>query len=83
MAATKQVNMTVYVVTAIPHNRDVLPWIVGVFSNYDTAEEAVDVEMTISKDILCDIHQTTINVMDAHKYELYVEIKEREQTNNA
>lgn len=70
--------MTVHVVTAIPHDKDILPYIVGAFTQIDTAEDAAEIEKVVTNNtVLCDISSHIINSIDASKYITYDELKER------
>ena len=70
--------MNVHVVTAIPHDNNALPYVVGVFTQIDTAEEAAEIEKTVTNGtVLCDISTHIINSIDASKYITYNDMKER------
>jgi len=72
-----KVNMSVYVVTAIPHDNNVLPYTVGVFTQEDTANDAAEIEKTITnRTVLTDISKHVCNQIDASKYVIYEDMKE-------
>ena len=78
MRPSKTANMRCYSVIAIPHNTDVLPYVVGVYSSIDIAEEMAEIERTVTEDILIDINEHSMNKIDGSKYMLYEELKGRE-----
>ena len=66
----KKVNMAVYVAHAMPNTLDYDPYIVGVFTSYEAAEEAIEIEKTATKSaesFTFDVTRTEINRIDAHK----------------
>ena len=77
--------MRVHVVTAIPHDTEVLPYVVGVFTSPEVAEEAQRIEQCITKDTcLIDIEEMQVNKIPASKYDMYeLIIKEQDVLHNA
>ena len=72
----KKVNMKAYVAHAIPHNTNIDPYIVGVYSSYEMAEKANLIEEAshVEKNIyLYDVHECVVNQIDALKVQYYEE----------
>lgn len=65
--------MRCYIVTSIPHDTDILPYTVGVFSSYEAAEEAQKIEAYCAPECLIDINEHVMNKIEANKVALYEE----------